>query len=914
MRGELIALDLETTGLDPNQDQIIEVGLALCKDDQIIDKFQTLVNPVIPIPPAVVSLTGITNNDVKNAPLIDEILPQMVQFIGNRPIVAHNISFDIGMLEKHRVAQTNLRLDTFDLATILLPTSPRYNLNTLVETFNLQLNNAHRAFDDAVAGWQVYRQLWQRLFDLPLSLLEEIVENSEGIFWPVGVVLKDALALRHERGETSPGRMVFDFKPDSTAWTPLEPKSPPTSLNIDALSADFQESGKLAHHLAHYQVREGQIQMTRHIAAAFNTSTHLMVEAPIGTGKALAYLLPAAQWAIENNERIILAAATPRRREELLNREIPFLQNALGMPIQTAAIKHRNEYLSPRKLAALRRHKATTIDELRMLAKVLVWLHQGGRGERSELNLRGADERGAWQRISEYDSWHEPEVGSPFYEAQQRAKAAHLLVVAHDLLLSHEADVIPDYRYIIVDEAHLLEENLTYGLKEMVDRVGLLDSLANMGNINKGLLRNILVDLDSLPDKAYQKMETYFQDMADAGKQMKKLVERFFDRILQSAFRDEESSPFTRQIRITDETRKHDTWNDVRAAWDDLKDYLDTLSASLDKIVNALGQLVARYDIQNYEDMVESIQSASSKLKLSHLFLERFVNAPAKNTIYWVLYSSSFNNQVELSTAPLRVGGLLQKNLWEAKKSAILTSATLRTLQTFDFFIDRLNTGTMKTAIMPARFQHKDNTLIFLPTDIPEPNQRVPYREMVERAIIELATVTEGKMLCLFTSFQQLRETSQNTAPRLALGNIMVYDEAHAITRDSMSDGFNTTEKAVLMGTFSHWENLDEQLQVIVMIRLPFSPPTDAIFAARSESYGDNSFKGYMIPDAIIQFRQGFDQLNRQENAKGLVVILDKRMTSKPYGQHFIDSLPEVKVQRGVIANLPKIAKEWLKK
>lgn len=312
--------------------------------------------------------------------------------------------------------------------------------------------------------------------------------------------------------------------------------------------------------------------------------------------------------------------------------------------------------------------------------------------------------------------------------------------------------------------------------------------------------------------------------------------------------------------------------------------------------------------------MVESIQSASSKLKLSHLFLERFVNAPAKNTIYWVLHSSSFNNQVELSTAPLRVGGLLQKNLWEAKKSAILTSATLRTLQTFDFFIDRLNTGTMKTAIMPARFQHKDNTLIFLPTDIPEPNQRVPYREMVERAIIELATVTEGQMLCLFTSFQQLRETSQNTAPRLALGNIMVYDEAHAITRDSMSDGFNTTEKAVLMGTFSHWENLDEQLQVIVMIRLPFSPPTDAIFAARSESYGDNSFKGYMIPDAIIQFRQGFDQLNRQENTKGLVVILDKRMTSKPYGQHFIDSLPEVKVQRGVIANLPKIAKEWLKK
>lgn len=915
MRGEIIALDLETTGLDPAQDHIIEVGLALCKDDQIVDKYQTLVNPVIKIPPTVVSLTGIKDEHVQNAPLIDEILPHIQNFIGNRPIVAHNIKFDIGMLEKHRVAQKNLQLDTFDLATILLPASPRYNLNTLVETFNLQLDSAHRALDDAIAAWQVYRQLWQRLLELPINLLQEIVDNSEGLDWAVGEVFKDALALRNERGEKSTGQMVFDFKPDTNTYTPLAPKTTPTPLDTDKLAASFDATGMLSSKLSNYQVREGQIQMAREIGTAFNHSKHLLIEAPIGTGKALAYLLPAAQWALENNERVVIATSKPNRRDEILNREIPFLEETLGLNLIAAPLKSRLEYLSPRKFEALRRHKAATVDELRILAKVLVWLQRGGSGEKSELNLRGADERAAWQRISEYDSLTPPEAGSPFYKAQMQAQAAHLLIVSHALLLSREADVIPDYRYIIIDEAHYLEEGITYGLKETVDKHGLLDSLANMGDIKKGLLKNILKDIETLPEKAYQKMESYFAVLAEAGSEMESLVKKFFEKAVQSTFRDEESSPFNRQVRVTDGTRKHDSWNEVRTAWQALGDYIKALYESLDKIVNALHQLNERYadEIEHFEDLVESIQSASSKLKLSHLFLERLVNAPAKNTIYWVSYNPS-TAQIEMSTAPLHVGGLLQKQIWDTKKSAVLTSATLRTLQTFDFFNDRLNLSGVNSAVMPSRFVHKESTLIYLPTDIPEPNQRVQYKEMTERVIIELASATDGKMLCLFTSYQQLRETADNTRPRLALGNIMVYDEATSINRDTMVDNFKTVEKAVLMGTFSYWEGVDEDLNTVVLIRLPFSPPTDPIFSARSESYGDNSFKGYMVPDAIIQFRMGFDQLIRRENNKGLVVILDKRMTSKPYGQHFIDSLPDVNVQRGVIAQLPKVAKEWLKK
>ncbi|MBZ0304542.1 MAG: hypothetical protein K8I82_00610, partial [Anaerolineae bacterium] len=827
-------------------------------------------------------------------------------FIGTRPVVAHNISFDLGMLKKHQVAQSNLAIDTYDLATILLPTSPRYNLNTLVETFHLQLDNAHRALDDAVAGWQVYRQLWQRILELPMTLLQEIVDNTEGLFWPVGAVFKDALVLRTERGETSTAQMVFDFQPDDHIWTPLTPKETPTPLDTTQITALLGADSPFTG----FQPREGQGQMATVICEALNAGEHRVIEAPIGTGHVLAYLLPAAKWALENNERVVIAT---HRQNGFLHRELTLLNETLGWNVAAATIKDRSEYLNPRKLAALRRYHASTVDELRMLAKVLIWLWQGGSGEKSQLNLRGTDERSAWLRMSEYDSWNEPEPGSPFYKAQARAQAAHLLLVPHDLLLSRQANVIPDYRYIIMDNAHHLEDGLTYGMREVVDKYGLLDSLASMGDIKKGLLKNILKDIDTLPEKAYQKMETYLRIMATAGGEMESLVNKFFNKVVHVAVKDDDGGVFNRQVRVVDGMRKADLWNEVRATWHELGAYIQTLSDSLDKIVNGLRQLYDRYgdEIQHFADLVESIQAASTKLKISHLFLERFVNAPQKNTVYWISHEPT-RSQVEICTAPLHLGGLMQKNMWEAKKCAVLISPTLRSIQTFDFIHDRLNTGSIKNVVIPPRFHYKDNTLVYLPTDIPEPNQRQQYRDMIERTLIELATVTEGRMLCLFTSFQQLRETAQNIAPRLALGNIAVYDEASSVNRETMLDNFKTAEKAVLMGTFSSWEGTDEDIQVIVMIRLPFSPPNDPVFAARSETYGDNSFRGYMIPDAVLEFRQGFDQFTRRDNEKRLLVILDKRMTSKPYGQHFIDSLPEVKVQRGGIAQLPKQAKDWL--
>jgi len=173
MRGVVVALDLETTGLDPEIDQIIEIGIIRCQDDQILDEFHSLIDPGIPIPSKVTAITGIKTTDVSGHPRLDAILPQIREFVGNSPIIAHNISFDLGFLQRHGVGVSNTGIDTYELASVLLPTAPRYSLGSLVEQFGLNLDNAHRALDDTIAAWQVYRRLWAMLQELPL----EVVRN-----------------------------------------------------------------------------------------------------------------------------------------------------------------------------------------------------------------------------------------------------------------------------------------------------------------------------------------------------------------------------------------------------------------------------------------------------------------------------------------------------------------------------------------------------------------------------------------------------------------------------------------------------------------------------------------------------------------------------------------------------------------
>ena len=273
--------------------------------------------------------------------------------------------------------------------------------------------------------------------------------------------------------------------------------------------------------------------------------------------------------------------------------------------------------------------------------------------------------------------------------------------------------------------------------------------------------------------------------------------------------------------------------------------------------------------------------------------LNNFANTPNANTIYWISAGQD-GDYLAVQSAPLHVGPLVEEYLWNAKESVVMTSATLQTNGSFDYIRERLNAAEVETVEVGSPFNYHDSTLLYVPNDMPDPNDRYRYQQAVERGLIELTAALNGRVMGLFTSYTHLRQTAQAITPRLALGNITVYDQSDGSSRQSLLDGFKTTERAILLGTRSFWEGVDipgESLSALVIVRLPFSVPTDPVFAARAETYTD-SFNNYTLPDAILRFRQGFGRLIRTRTDRGIVVIFDSRVLTKSYGSSFSPRCP----------------------
>jgi DNA polymerase-3 subunit epsilon/ATP-dependent DNA helicase DinG len=420
-------------------------------------------------------------------------------------------------------------------------------------------------------------------------------------------------------------------------------------------------------------------------------------------------------------------------------------------------------------------------------------------------------------------------------------------------------------------------------------------------------------------EKRYQKLEGYVREVVRAVKEMGSLVDGYFRHLLNhlQQFSGEERTEYVIYVRITDETRQQADWASIQTAWERLSRYTETVSVAMEAIARGLKDLRAQHenDIPDYDDIVSSVQTASDHLKDIHELLEQFNIKPHDNTIYWCEISPD-GEQVTIRTAPLHIGYLIEDHLWNSKNTAILTSATMSTSNSFEFIRERLSAprAVVKDLTLESPFDYKNSTLLFIPTDIPEPNIKDRYQLAIERAIIEMATVLNGRTMALFTSYTHLRQTAQNITPRLKLGGITLYDQTSGSSRQLLIDSFKSTEKAVLLGTRSFWEGVDlpgDDLYGLVITRLPFSVPTDPIFSARSETF-ENSFLQFAVPEAILLFRQGFGRLIRRRTDRGVVVILDKRIISKRYGQAFLDSLPDCTVHQGSLAQLSSVTQKWM--
>jgi DNA polymerase-3 subunit epsilon/ATP-dependent DNA helicase DinG len=928
----LVALDIETTGLDPKKDAIIEIGAVKFRDLQVLDEFHYLINPGRPIPPFITQLTGIGDEMVARAPGIAEIYPRLQAFVGDAPVVGHNIAFDLSFLRRRGGLGGNEAIDTYELAAVLLPSAERYNLSALAERFEITLPADHRALNDARVTHQLYLLLFSLAQKLPVDLLAELVRLSDGIHWGALSPLRQALRFaarqpvkaKKVRQDSVLGPLFSQTGKRSAP--PLAPLETPAPIDGEELSALIEPGGVFSAYLPNFEYRTEQVAMLRAVARAFSESRHLLVEAGTGTGKSMAYLLPAAVYAIQNQTRVVISTNTINLQEQLINKDIPDIQHALDLPLRAIVLKGRSNYFCPRRFEIMLHRLPETVEELRVLAKVMVWLRETKTGDRGEINLNGTIEREVWSKISAEDEGCTTEMclkrtggACPFYQVRQAAQNAHLLIVNHALLLSDVATgnrVLPEYEHLIIDEGHHIEEATTNALSI---RIGLADIerlLKELGSHRSGVMGRLVSVAQEILDPEQVGALTYLVEQAtDRAFQVENLIRQFFytlDHFLFELRQGKGSSPYAQQERILPATRTLPAWLEVEISWDDTDRVYKPLLSLVGNVLQAVAEMSAA-EVDELEDIFSSLSYIYRRLEETYHELTALVFSPAADRIYWIETNPN-NQRLTIQSAPLQIGPLMEQYLWLEKTSIVVTSATLTAAGEFDYIRDRLNAFDAEELALGSPFDYESATLVYIADDIPEPGDRGGHQRAVEHALINIARQTGGRMLALFTAYEQLRRTSHAITPVLNKYGISVLEQGEGASSHALLETFRETEQAVLLGTRAFWEGVDvpgEALSVLVIVKLPFDVPSDPIIAARAETFED-PFYQYSLPEAILRFRQGFGRLIRTQYDRGVVIILDKRVLTKRYGRLFLESLPPCSLKKGPLSEAPLITSQWL--
>jgi ATP-dependent DNA helicase DinG len=922
-----VAIDIETTGLDNHREAITEIGAVKFKGNRVEDEWSSLINPNRHIPEFITGLTGIDDAMVREAPRIRDVAHELEAFVGDLPIVGHNIRFDLGFLQKQIPFSFNEVIDTYELASILLPNASRYNLGALGKELGVALPATHRALDDARATHGVFNRLYEMARALPLNLIAEIVRLGEPIDWDGNYIFQEILRAQAKEGiqakKVKSKKQSFDDGSDR--YPPLENPETPNALNAEEVASILEYGGPFSQYFESYEHRPEQVEMLKVVTNALSNGNHLLVEAGTGVGKSFAYLVPAALFAIQNNTRVVVSTNTINLQDQLIQKDIPDLRAALKLDLRAAVLKGRGNYLCPRRLENLRQYGPRNADEMRVLAKVLVWQMQNESGDRNELNLNGNPEREVWLKISAEDDACTTDTcikrtggACPFHRAKSAAQTAHLLIVNHALLLSDVATgskVLPEYSYLIVDEAHHLESATTNALSFRLTQFDMERMLKEIGGSNAGVLGRVLGETkDTLRPSDFGLLQQKISRATDMAFRLQEQNREFFNTLSEFATLQREGQPqsnYSWQARILPATRTLPHWDDVEIKWDETGGTMNLLLNAIEEIHKAASDLYADGH-DNLEDVIGDIGNVYRRLNEAYNNMTGMISQPNQGLVYWIEVNPR-GEKLSLNAAPLRVGPMIEENIWHQKASVILTSATLTAHNEFQYLRNTLGADEADELQLGSPFDYETSTLLYVANDIPEPNVS-GYQQTLDRSLIATAKAAGGRMLVLFTSYTALKKTAQAITGPLAREDIYVYEQGDGASPNALLESFKSTERAVLLGTRSFWEGVDvpgSALSVVVITKLPFDVPSDPLIAARSEMYED-SFNEYYLPEAILKFRQGFGRLIRTASDRGIVAILDRRVLTKQYGRMFLESLPHCTLKQGPSANLAREAGKWL--
>src|SRR2546426_1731575 len=632
----------------------------------------------------------------------------------------------------------------------------------------------------------------------------------------------------------------------------------------------FGPEGLIAQAHPEYEHRPGQIEMARAVVRAFENRKHLIVEAGTGTGKTLAYLVPAVAAALGGRGRVIISTGTKNLQEQLMEKDIPFLQSVLPKSFKAVYMKGRNNYVCLHRLGRAESSPVLEgLDEVDYFDEVGHWARSSQTGDRAELsNL--PESLSFWRHI---DARSETCLGQkctdfdPCFITRMRERAldADIVVVNHHLFFadlalrnSNYGSVLTDYSAVILDDAHLIEDVASEYFGSQVS--------------------NYQVD-DLIRDVGYVRYEE-----AEADREITKTSARVtrFAADFWMGFRDGRGEEGRYPIIPGTFGKRNEDGEIQPTPLGDLYMALDGALARLETTLDAL------------KEKPPEVENLVRRIRQTRFDLQFIVTGQDKKFVYW---TERRGRGLFLRASPIDVSGLLEDKLFEKVPTVILTSATLSSAGNFNFIRERLGLDETQEMIAESIFDFQHQAVLYLPPRMPDP--RSPeWGRAAAQEVIKVVKATAGRAFVLSTSFAGMNQLYERVAPQIDYPSFL----QGSISKSALLKKFRSTPNAVLFATASFWQGVDvrgEQLSCVIIDKLPFAVPSDPIVAARQrhiEEQGGSSFYEYSVPQAIISLKQGLGRLIRSTTDRGVLAVLDPRLRTKMYGQTFLQSLPPCRI------------------
>ncbi len=973
-----VVLDLETSGIDPKKEDIIEVALIRYEQGKEVARYQALIQRGQALPDLITHITGITNEMLqKEGQEKAEVLKRTQELIRGAYLIGHNIQFDAGFLAAHGIEMDILgQLDTIPLAQIAFPDLPSYSLESITDDLSISHADSHRAMADVQASLALMQRALAELSRLPapdLKQMRELMQRSE---WPSAVFFEGvqpsvvAPSLPAGRQAEPRGLSVVQFSAEDGdeegANRPLDSTRGDNQNNLNpsqitngvqrALSIQelFGSEGVMARAMEHYEPRPQQMKMAQGISEAFAGGYHLICEAPTGVGKSLAYLGAAAEMSIRNKSKVVLSTNTVNLQQQLYEKDVPLLQSLYRHEtghsgVKVALLKGRSHYLCLRRLAEFAQRPRFSNDEMLLLSKILVWRAlQGGR-ELSDMSLT-REESLIWDfELCADQKYCQPQKCKSYGEcdlqkARKIAESADILIVNHALLcadLNASGGLLPDYRYLVVDEAHHFEEVATQAFGTQIRQENLAIPAKTLAT-QLQLLQQRLGGSLFLSSSLFQSVEALIL----ASSPLQDSIQRFFDLTAFFVAQNVPQSGFVEHLLIDRTVLGMQEWLNLGDSFGELKGQIEAWLKSLREFAAGLERMESSA-FPGREAFLDELRQEISLLAEQLLTLKRFFaqelpdpaplpletdapeEASKKSATAWIRWiTSDMMGALTLHVAPLLPGDLLKDDLYGSKKSIVFTSATLGVRLTqpgmeesegpspFEYFRRMLGLGDdFEELVLDSPFNFETQTYVIVPSDL-LPVQAHASVQQAGSFILSLLRAVRGGLLGLFTSHGALQHVYLQIAPQASAEGIQVIGQRISGGRGKVLKAYlNNPQRSALLGVNSFWEGVDlqgEALTTLVMHKLPFDVPSDPIVAVRSQMF-QNGFMQYLVPRAILRFRQGFGRLIRSAKDYGVMVILDNRVLSKDYGKMFLQSLPKgLTLETMPMAEVPGKVKEWL--